>query len=304
MKYEGILVYSIVWFVFCLPVTAWAFERRKSDVPNWRRWAIFMALVTSMANTPLLIPGLLRNILTVRLDAFIFIFDSFLGQPSFVLGRFLATHSRWSFIAGEAYSRMAVVQGAVLLWCLLRESIEEVWTLVRAMMIAPLLGLLFYAAFPVSGPRYAFDGFPFSVPIVYPHLMYFNAIPNGIPSLHMTFALLDWWFLRKSWFGRIAGGIFAALTVIATLGMGEHYLFDLLLAIPFTMLVVYLSNSPRVVDNLLQDAGPSFGAQGAEQLLGPPEGGHSSGDEPGCSSSGPSPALQMAHQQSLEHTDL
>jgi hypothetical protein len=63
-----------------------------------------------------------------------------------------------------------------------------------------------------------------------------NIVRNAMPSLHMSWALAIWWNLRRfrrpvSW----AAPTFALLTVIGTLGTGEHYLIDLVVSFPFTM---------------------------------------------------------------------
>jgi membrane-associated phospholipid phosphatase len=60
-------------------------------------------------------------------------------------------------------------------------------------------------------------------------------MPNGIPSVHASTALLVLWFLRRWWWGRISGVVFLILTIFATLGSGEHYLFDLFCALRYAI---------------------------------------------------------------------
>jgi hypothetical protein len=72
-----------------------------------------------------------------------------------------------------------------------------------------------------------------------------------MPSLHLVVALLvaaSVWPL--GWSLRIAGVAFIALTVLATLGFGEHYAIDLLLAIPFAA-AVWLAVHRRRMSALL-----------------------------------------------------
>jgi len=61
---------------------------------------------------------------------------------------------------------------------------------------------------------------------------------NAMPSMHMTWALLVWW---SAWeltpLARFIASCFAALTFLATLGFGEHYLVDLIVAVPFALLI-------------------------------------------------------------------
>lgn len=61
---------------------------------------------------------------------------------------------------------------------------------------------------------------------------------NAIPSLHMTWVLLVWWNSKglPAWVRAIALS-FVWFTVLATLGTGEHYLIDLVVAFPFSLMV-------------------------------------------------------------------
>jgi hypothetical protein len=61
---------------------------------------------------------------------------------------------------------------------------------------------------------------------------------NAFPSLHMTGALFVAWSAQP--FGRavrILAWLYAGVTVLATLGSGEHYLVDLLVAAPFALAI-------------------------------------------------------------------
>jgi hypothetical protein len=59
-----------------------------------------------------------------------------------------------------------------------------------------------------------------------------------MPSLHMTWVLLAWWNSRglPKWIRSIAM-IFVVMTTIATLGSGEHYFIDLVVAFPYSLAV-------------------------------------------------------------------
>jgi membrane-associated phospholipid phosphatase len=52
--------------------------------------------------------------------------------------------------------------------------------------------------------------------------------------------MLILWFLWPWKVGRIFGLLYLALIVFATLGSGQHYLFDLIVAIPYTATILYL----------------------------------------------------------------
>jgi len=54
----------------------------------------------------------------------------------------------------------------------------------------------------------------------------------------MAWVLLVWWYSRGlSWWERGVAFAFLVFTVLATLGTGEHYLVDLVVAFPFAVLV-------------------------------------------------------------------
>jgi hypothetical protein len=54
----------------------------------------------------------------------------------------------------------------------------------------------------------------------------------------MAWVLLVWWYSRAlSWWERSIAFFFLFFTVLATLGTGEHYLIDLVVAFPFAVFV-------------------------------------------------------------------
>src|SRR5262249_49506843 len=110
-------------------------------------------------------------------------------------------------------------------------------------------GYSFYFLYPVCGPLFAFgEAFPASPPpadelagqwlYVAPKHGNDMAYRNGMPSLHLGSVLLAYWHARP--YGRWARGVAAVFvigTFLATLGLGEHYLVDLVVAFPFTLAV-------------------------------------------------------------------
>jgi hypothetical protein len=114
-----------------------------------------------------------------------------------------------------------------------------------AFLITGPVGILFYNLFPACGPRALFQrGFPFHIfPMDQaPHLllepMAIAGPRNAMPSLHMVWVLLAWWYSRGlSWFERVIVFAFLSLTVFATLGTGEHWFVDLIVAVPFALFI-------------------------------------------------------------------
>ena len=71
----------------------------------------------------------------------------------------------------------------------------------------------------VKAPRYGVAG---------------NAYRNGVPSMHVAWALMLWFASLCIPAGgvRKAYGLYAVLTCVAVIGLGEHYLVDMVAAVP------------------------------------------------------------------------
>jgi hypothetical protein len=102
------------------------------------------------------------------------------------------------------------------------------------------VGTMLYHLCPAAGPIYTFgSAFPQHEPPVSSQMILLTQGPrNAMPSLHLACALLVWWNSRLwgNW-GRVLAGAFLLLTTFATLGLGEHYLIDLVVAVPFSVAV-------------------------------------------------------------------
>jgi len=112
----------------------------------------------------------------------------------------------------------------------------------RTFALNMILAVPIYFLLPVCGPRYVFKAFPSDADSQIPHPVFLSYPPNGIPSVHFSTALLIFWFLRRWKMGRIFGAVFLLLTFLATLGLGEHYLFDLIVAVPYTFGIYRLAS--------------------------------------------------------------
>jgi hypothetical protein len=109
-----------------------------------------------------------------------------------------------------------------------------------ALLLAGVAAPLFYAICPAAGPLYVFgDAFPFHPPVVKPVPFAAPGLAmNAVPSAHLTWAFLLWWNSRPCSLGvRIGAGLFLVGTAVATLATGEHYLVDLVVAVPFAVAV-------------------------------------------------------------------
>ena len=173
-------------------------------------------------------------------DAFLYEFDNTLGfQASFVLGKIVAkAFPLWcvTFIVYEGLP-LAV---AFLYAAQSDSEIRPAANTLTLFMAVGLAGFVLYRIYPASGPIYAFTGaFPWRAPSVTPlplKPMLLASPPNAMPSLHFTWALLLWWNSRHlRWWVQAITGAFLLVTVLATLGSGEHYLIDLIVAVPFSL---------------------------------------------------------------------
>ena len=123
--------------------------------------------------------------------------------------------------------------------------------LLPVFVIVGLLGYLCYALVPAIGPL-AYFGTEFSR--LHVEMADFarraivdddpSHLRNAMPSLHTSAALLIWLMSRRwSALAQCCAGGLLVLTLVATLGLGEHYMPDLLVAAPFVLLVRGLAST-------------------------------------------------------------
>jgi PAP2 superfamily len=182
-----------------------------------------------------------------KLDLYIYGIDRLLGfQPSFALGRMVLGHSSTIVLLALTYQLLPLAMVAIFAGYLWHRPEQEAWSMVWVFLLNLALSVPFYLLCPVCGPAYAFPGFPAlpSGPVV-PHPILLDAPANGVPSIHFSTALLVLWYGRKLPLGRSIGAAYVALTALSTLASGEHYLFDLLVAVPYAAMVAGLVNRAR-----------------------------------------------------------
>jgi len=102
------------------------------------------------------------------------------------------------------------------------------------------LGFIAYQFYPASGPAYAFgNAFPNALPAPAQVLgeagLVTPAPRNAMPSMHTAWVMVLWAYSRLLGVKWVERGCVAvlALTLAATLAKGEHYLIDLVVALPF-----------------------------------------------------------------------
>ncbi len=174
--------------------------------------------------------------------------DAGFGQPSFVVGRVAAGHPALLTLLSLVYLFLPVMMAAMLV-LERRRSIETGREgergLLRAILLAAAVGYALYHVYPVVGPGPLFGArFPYGIASLAgppQPLVDVTAIAdprNCMPSLHVGWALLIYWHARAlGGPARVAGAVWLVSTIIATLAMGQHYLVDLVVAVPFAALI-------------------------------------------------------------------
>lgn len=235
---SGILVECLIAFLvirwFRVPV-----DRRKTEL-------IFLAAVAAHPVALLIqnVLAFLERTVPIKYDFYVDRFDAFFGQPSFLVGQFFAAHhlAIWGTFIYNLPFILTVGLVALYLW-----TGRDAGEIVRASVLLWVLLIPLYLIFPVSGPKYAFSGFPFVIPGVQAHAAMIPGAPNGVPSGHMAFALILLYLVRHWKWLIVPGILFVIATSLTALGSGEHYLFDLVVAVPFSALVVWISEFPQGV---------------------------------------------------------
>ena len=220
----------------------WGFPRPRRQ--TWRALAPAATLIFFVGSAVhTLIAGFFRQ---HTYDLYAYAMDgSFGAQPSFVAGQMI--HGKvWPTYAVVITYELVVIAIAAFYAAFMSRRERPLWELIELLFGASLLGYVFYSVFPATGPGYVFGMFP-SDPVSFEQLKHFTpqSIPismhfprNAVPSLHLGWALLIWWNSRSlpKW-SQVMAGLFVLGTAFSALAIGEHYLFDFLVAMPFALMV-------------------------------------------------------------------
>jgi hypothetical protein len=184
------------------------------------------------------------------LDLYLLSFDYSLGvELASSAGRWYAMNS-WVHIPSLiVYVGLAIPITVVYAGRLVRFK-EKALPAMLAFLVTGPIGILFYNLFPACGPHALFqNGFPFHpFPMAQASRLLLEPLAvagprNAIPSLHMGWALLAWWYSRGlSVTERGIALVFLVVTAFATLGTGEHWFVDLIVAFPFALMIQGLSS--------------------------------------------------------------
>jgi len=186
------------------------------------------------------------------LDLYLYSFDASLRvQLSFLMGQAYATWHRFGDAGMFIYIGLPVLLAMVAAGHLLHGSKAAIPAMAAFLVTAPI-GVIFYNLFPALGPTYIFGPrFPWN-PLTIDQAARLLLEPilvagyrNAMPSLHIAWVLLAWWFSRGlSVWERSIAMVFMVFTAFATLGSGEHYFIDLVVGFPFALFVYALCAFP------------------------------------------------------------
>ncbi|MFZ0951649.1 MAG: phosphatase PAP2 family protein [Candidatus Sulfotelmatobacter sp.] len=200
--------------------------------------------------------GLSAMLYPRTMDIYAYAFDGSLGfQPAFMVGQWFKDYPLLGGIGRDLYEALPLAM-ALVYAAYLRLRKTAPLLLLEIFMCAGLFGYFLYLAFPATGPVYLtgprFPGSPtpFSAMrdlVLKGHVLRTFYLPqeigrNAMPSLHMTWALLMAFNCKPfSRLVRAAAVFFVFATVLGTLGTGEHYFIDLVVAFPFAVAIQALA---------------------------------------------------------------
>ena len=256
---------AILWLIFSLSVTVvWPVSGISSMLHIWAPfvWASCLSMVL-LSGARLKgvehphpcpeifcflsahIPGLMFSTFLpsdtiASFDDLLLTFDGrFFAYSGEALVKLVQQHSSLSILLAVVYLGLPLA-GTILYLGLPSTDIR------RKYCVASFLGVSLVAFFricPAAGPGFSLEPtvFPDAIPLLgSPHARIIpNLILNAIPSGHVAWSLLNLWFAlrycRKSI--QVAMHVLCLLTCLATLGFGQHYMIDLIVAVPFTAIL-------------------------------------------------------------------
>jgi hypothetical protein len=191
------------------------------------------------------------------LDLYLYFFDGSLRvQLPFLMGQAFALWP-WFKIAGELFYIGLPIPIALVYSGQLLRARERALPAMAAFLLTGPVGIIFYNIFPAMGPvhllRGSFPWHPLDIDVLRRLAVEPVALRgprNAIPSLHMGWVLLCWWYSRGlSVWERTITMLFVVFTFCATMGTGEHYFIDLVVAYPFALFMQTLCAWPPAFKN-------------------------------------------------------
>ena len=232
---------TLFWSLAIVGLFIWLVFRPFATAP----WKILGVLVFLIAVQPINV-GVLRasqHAYPLKYDYVLQAIDQTLGLTAFQIARLFNPWQRTTLLAIYEFmaDAMVVWYGVVLV---IRG--KESRKLLYSCLILFVVGGTLYGIVPAMGPRYAFGAaFPMGHPNFVPSTVLLDGYPNAMPSLHVATAFLLVLFAGRNRWLLTLSLLFLGGTIAATLAF-EHYVIDLVVAIPFACFAVELA-SARVI---------------------------------------------------------
>ena len=224
---------TVFWSFSILALFIWLVFRPFATAP----WKILGCIVLLAAAGPVSVAALKASsrAYPLKFDYVLQSLDQALGLTAFQISGLFSPRQRTDLLALYEFLGPAMVA-----WYGMHLVMRggQPRKLLYSYLIAYLVGGCLYGIVPAMGPRYAFGAaFPMGHPNVAPVPALLEGYPNAMPSLHVATALVFVLFNnRKRWLLSIAI-LFLTGTVAATLAI-EHYVVDLVVAVPFACFAV------------------------------------------------------------------
>ena len=216
-------------------------------------FVIVGSLLLPMASTFALIGQKLTVYHIKTFDTLAYLIDNSYGfSASAILGELTWAHAALHQFIGIIYGWLP----ATISTCYalnVRAGNRDAGNLLKAALAGGAIAFVLYHFYPAAGPIYAFgQAFPASLPdpATLASIPAGWAMPgaarNCMPSVHFFWAILaaaEARGLGRAW--RACFVLFAVLTAFATIALGEHYVIDLVIAVPFTLCVHALFSRER-----------------------------------------------------------
>ena len=212
---------------------------------EWRFAALASLVPLGMVNAAFGLSGIVRRLTPLTYDGALYALDGSFRFPfSEIAGKSFTAFPAIAVLCLFAYALLPAAIAAGLGFEELnfrrRASRGVGVNLLLAYTVSGSLAALLYIISPGTGPAHAFAGAfpanlpdPFSVPLGLSEFAP-NSPRNAMPSFHVAWAIIIARSLAGSrWSLRATAIAFASLTAIATIGSGEHYVVDLIAALPF-----------------------------------------------------------------------
>jgi hypothetical protein len=212
------------------------------------RWIDILAVASLIHASGLVTPffrdrtaGWIPEIVDLRIAQFE---EDLGGQFSALMAGVFAA---WPFLhrlslAAYTFVQIPIVVVAALHW---RRKGADGYSVLPAFVIGSMIGYVLYWLAPAIGPK-AYFGADFPLFHASPEYLLgrplFDLDPgharNAMPSMHFAWALLIFLYMRGVGGGaRFYSAAYLFLVACATLGLGEHYLMDLVVASPLVLLI-------------------------------------------------------------------